>query len=45
MGISKIILFFSSVTVPSKLFWRPYAFCAMGTTFQLLYFVYGDLFT
>lgn len=36
---------FSSVTVPSKLFWRPYSFCAMWVTFQLLYFVYGDLFT
>lgn len=35
---------FSSVTVPSKLFWRPYSFCAMWVTFQLLYFVYSDLF-
>lgn len=35
---------FSSVTVPSKLFWRPYSFCAMWVIFQLLYFVYGDLF-
>lgn len=36
---------FSSVTVPPKLFWRLYSFCVMWVTFQLLYFVYGVLFT